>query len=84
MDLQNVRPHLAVNFEHGFEDIYLIEKEVDIDKLKLQYEEVQRVKWASMEEIYQMLDEGTFIPYYKSLIQLFFDMRKQYGMQRIE
>ena len=84
IDLQSVRPQLTVNFDTGFEDIYLIEKEVEINKLKLQYEEVQRVKWASMEEIYQMLDEGTFIPYYKSLIQLFFDMRKQYGMQRIK
>lgn len=84
IDLQSVRPHLTVNFDNGFADIYLIEKEVDINKLKLQYEEVQRVKWAFTDEIYQMLDEGSFIPYYKSLIQLFFDMRKQYGMQRIK
>ncbi len=84
IELQNVRPHLTINFDVGFDDIYLIGKEVDIDKLELQYEEVQRVKWASMDEIYQKLDEGTFIPYYKSLIQLFFDMRKQYGCYPIK
>ena len=44
IDLQNVRPHLTVNFDNGFEDVYLIEKEVNINELKLQYEEVQRVK----------------------------------------
>lgn len=84
VDLQNVRPHLTINFDAGFDDIYLLEKEVKIDELKLQYEEVQRVKWASMEEIYQKSDEGTFIPYYKSLIQLLFDMRKKYGCHKIQ
>lgn len=79
IDLQNVRPHLTINFNEGFDDIYLIEKDVDINQLKLQYEEVQKVKWASIDEIYQKLDEGIFIPYYRSLIKLFFDMRKQYG-----
>lgn len=83
VDLHNVRPHLTVNFDVGFDDIYLIEKEVDISELKLQYEEVQRVKWASIDEIYQKLDEGTFIPYYKSLIKLLFDMRNRYGCHSV-
>jgi hypothetical protein len=34
---------------------------------------------ASFDEICRKLDEGTFIPYHKSLIRLLFDMRKQYG-----
>lgn len=79
INFQNIRPNLTVNFDVGFDDIYLIEKEVDINGLKLQYEEVQRVKWASIDEIYQKIDEGIFIPYYKSLIKLFFDMRNKYG-----
>lgn len=82
IDLKNVRPHLTINFDQGFDDVYLIEKEVDTEKLKLQYEEVQRVKWSSIDEIYQKIDEGTFIPYYKSFIQLLFDIRKQYGCQQ--
>lgn len=84
IDLQNVRPHLTVNFDRGFDDIYLIEKELDLRELTLQYEEVQQVKWASFDEICKMLDEGVFIPYYKSLIQLLFDMRKQYGAHHAE
>lgn len=79
INLHNVRPHLTVNFDVGFDDVYLIEEEVDISKLKLQYEEVQQVKWASMNEIFEKIDDKTFIPYYKSLIQMFFDTRKQYG-----
>lgn len=84
INLQNVQPHLTINFDVGFDDVYLIEKEVDINNLVLQYEEVQRVKWATLDEIFQKLDEGTFIPYYRSLIQLFFDMRKQYGCHQFK
>ncbi len=68
-----------MNFNNGFDDIYLIEQDVDINELSLQYEEVQKVKWASKEEIFSMIDSGEFIPYYQSLIQLFFDGRKKYG-----
>ncbi len=79
IDLQDAQPHLTINFNEGFDDVYLIEKEININDLVLQYEEVQGVKWAALEEINKMIDDGVFIPYYKSLIQLFFDMRKQYG-----
>lgn len=79
IDLQNVQPHLTINFDSGFNDVYLIERDIDVDDLALQYEEVQQVKWATLDEILKKLDDGTFIPYYKSLIQLFFDMRNNYG-----
>ena len=79
LDLQQVRPHLTVNFDKGFDDIYLLEQDVDIESLTLQESEVQRVKWATIEEIFEMLDSGEFIPYYKSLIQLLFDMKGKYG-----
>lgn len=79
INLKNVRPHLTINFETGFDDIYLIEKEVNIENLKLQQEEVQSVKWASKEEILSMIKKREFIPYYPSLIHLLFDIRKKYG-----
>lgn len=79
INLQNVQPHLTINFDSGFDDVYLIERDLDVKDLVLQYEEVQQVKWATLDEILQKLDDGTFIPYYKSLIQLFFDMRNNYG-----
>jgi len=82
VNLQNVRPHLTINFDTGFDDIYLFEKEISLEQLHLQYEEVKQVKWASFAEICQKLEEGTFIPYHKSLIQLFFDMKNQYGCHR--
>ena len=79
IDLSEARPHLTVNYEYGFDDYYLIEAEVDIDSLQLQHEEVQRVKWATKDEIFQMLDSGEFIPYYEDLIGLLFETRRKLG-----
>lgn len=80
IDLSNKRPFFTINFEVGFDDYYLIEREIDITNLKLQYEEVQRVKWASKDEIKQLVKEGTFINYF--FTDLLFDMRKQRGAFR--
>ncbi|WP_099204920.1 NUDIX hydrolase [Scatolibacter rhodanostii] len=74
-----IRPHLTLFHTNGFDDIYLLQKEVELDKLTLQVEEVQAVRWASQEEIFTMIDSKEFIPYHKSLIALFFDMKNQYG-----
>jgi isopentenyldiphosphate isomerase len=77
IDLSNERPFFTINFEGGFDDYYLIEREVDISKLSLQYEEVQNVKWASKDEIIQLVKEGKFINYW--FTELLFDMRKRRG-----
>lgn len=79
ISFKNVQPSLTVNFDAGFDDVYLIEKDVDLNSLVLQYEEVKQVKWATLEEIISAIDDSTFIPYYKSLIRLYFEMRHQYG-----
>lgn len=80
VDLQGVRPYLSMTFDHGFDDIYLIEQNVDLSALRLQYEEVQSVRWASMEEILSMIDSGEFIPYYPHLIRLLFTLHgRHYG-----
>ena len=73
------RPIITVNFSRGFTDYYCIEKDVDINTLKLQEDEVQNAKWADRETILNMIDTGEFIPYYKSLIYCLFDMRSSTG-----
>lgn len=79
VDLTDIRPHFTINFERGFDDIYLVEMEVDTGTLTLQYEEVQAVKWASRQEILAMIESGLFLPYYPSLIDLLFASRRRYG-----
>ena len=56
-----------------------VTKDVDISSLKLQYEEVQQVKWADADEIKSMIDEGIFIPYNKSFIDVLFHFKDHVG-----
>lgn len=73
------RPSFTVNFDCGFDDYYIINDDIDIDSLKLQYEEVQNVKWADKDEIYAMIDDKCFIPYHKSLIEMLYEMKDYMG-----
>lgn len=76
INLDNERPIMTIPFSVGYDDMYVIEADLDINSLSLQYEEVQRVKWATKDEIIQMLKDDTFIPYHQSLIELLFELRK--------
>ena len=69
------RPNFNINFDGGFDDFYLIDWDGDISTLKLQYSEVESVKWATREDILSMIKDGTFVPYYPSLINMIFDMK---------
>ena len=79
IDLHNQLPHLSITFERGYDDIYIVNREAEINELAVPNDEVSDAKWATIDEIYEMIDDRTFISYRKSLIQLLFDMRYQYG-----
>lgn len=64
LDLSGARPDFTISFEDGFDDYYLLEREVDLQELHLQEEEVQAVRWASKEEVIQMQEQGIMIPYW--------------------
>jgi hypothetical protein len=49
--------------------------DVDLDTLSLQYEEVEKVAWASREKIHEMIDRKEFITYEKSIIDMIFFFR---------
>ncbi len=79
IDLHNQLPHLSITFERGYDDIYIVNREAEINELAVPNDEVSDAKWATIDEIYEMIDDRTFLNYRKSLIQLLFDMRYQYG-----
>ena len=79
INLENRRPVITIHFEHGFDDIYTVIEDIDINALKLQPEEVQAVKWATENDIIDMINKGIFIPYHKELIKLLFFMRNHRG-----
>jgi isopentenyldiphosphate isomerase len=82
LNLKNSRPSMTINFEHGFDDMYLLEEDLEINSLKVPSEEVQQVKWATKDEIIFMIDREEFIPYHASFINMLFDMRKNLGSHK--
>ena len=75
LDLTGQRPYLTVNFPGGFDDVFLLEGEADAAALRLQQEEVQDARWATLEEIQAMRRRGEFVPYYPSYLPTLFEMR---------
>ena len=66
---------LTVNFEDGFDDYYIIARDISLSQLHLQPEEVMDARWATLEEVCAMIDSGEFIPFMKSFIAFLFEMR---------
>ena len=71
-DFSGAAADVSISFPDGFDDYFLLEMEPDPASLTLQYEEVAEVKWATKEEIFAMIDEGTFIPYHKAFLEFLF------------
>lgn len=79
-DFHGERPYYTINFPAGFDDVYLIERsDIVLSDLHLQQEEVRDAKWATLEEIEEMLDSGEFVPYYRHLVRVWFEMIKRRG-----
>lgn len=75
-DFSNDRPCMTVNYDKGFDDIYILKDyNLDIDDLKLEPSEVQSVTWASLSEIKQLIEEGKFIDYCPGYIESIFFMK---------
>ena len=79
LDLTGVRPSVTVNFSGGFDDYYIVKRELDITRLRLQEEEVADVRWVTREETLAMLEAGEFITYPRSFLEFLFDMQDAFG-----
>ena len=79
IDFSDRRPVITVNFSDGFDDFYTIEKDISLEDLNLQTEEVTDAKWATQKEIEDMIDDGSFIPYHKELLGYLFFAREKRG-----
>jgi len=77
--LHQERPYLTIHYDHGFDDVYILNMDIDPAELKLQKEEVQQVRWASPAEVEQLLESEQFIPYRKEFIRLLFALQSGRG-----
>ena len=79
LNLRNRRPAVTVNFDRGFDDYYIVNRDYDLSHLQLQAEEVSDVRWVTMEEAEAMVERGEFINYPISFLRFLYDMRHTFG-----
>ena len=78
IDLTSVRPHFIMNYERGFDDFYSVNMDVVLEELRIQEDEVSEIMWATKDEIDQLFDKGCFVPYFKPVIDLLWQVKDNY------
>ena len=78
-DFENETLMLTTTFRKGFDDLYIIHLEPNLDALRLQPEEVQAVRWAGKDEVLAMIETGTFIPYSRPFMEYVFFRHDHWG-----
>ena len=63
LDINKTDIFSTIKFASGFDDIWLIRQNVNINDIKLQYAEVADAKWVFVSEIKQLILNGEFIEY---------------------
>ena len=79
VDLTGIRPTVTVNFDKGFDDFYIVNRDIDLSELTLQKEEVSAARWVTIQEAQDMVDRGEFVDYPKSFLSFLYDMRNTFG-----
>ena len=72
VDSTGLRPAVTVAFSDGWDDFYVVHSEASAEELVFQLEEVQAVKWASLEEVLRLRRENQFMPYTRSFLEYLF------------
>ena len=63
------KPDLALINKCAFFDVFVIHGDPQLSQLSVQKSEIQEVKWASQEEIIEMIKDGQFVPYSREMIE---------------
>jgi isopentenyldiphosphate isomerase len=64
---------VSINYGIGFDDTYIIHTNLKLKDFKMEDGEVQQIKWATKEEIMDLLNNNKFINYKKSYIEFIFE-----------
>lgn len=75
MNFDKILPFSTTYFPEGFDDLYVVEKNINLKDVVMQQSEVYDVKWATKKEIKNMIKNGEFIPYHLSLFDYIFEKR---------
>ena len=79
LDLGSLRQSVTVNFDGGFDDFFIIQRDFDLASLVLQREEVAEVRYVTETEAEALRLDGSFIPYPEGFLRFLFAMRDTFG-----
>lgn len=66
---ENVKLFKTIKTEDDFVDIYYLKEDIDINKIKIQEEEVEDVKWSTIDEIQKMIQQENFSESHKDFFE---------------
>ena len=72
IDFTGVRPAVTVAFLDGWDDFYVVHSDAKAEDLVIQLDEVQAVKWATLEEVLRLRENDEFMPYTRSFLEYLF------------
>ena len=64
LDLSQEQVRFTFHWKNGFDDYWMVRRDVELDQLHLQYEEVAAVRWVDRAELQTLIDAGQFVPYF--------------------
>ena len=67
----------TIKTEDDFVDIYYLKEDIDIKQIKIQEEEVEDVKWATIEEIKEIIKKEQFSETHKVFLKYCLEYLKQ-------
>lgn len=68
---------LSFRREKGFVDVWLIRKDISLEEIVLQKEEVSAVKWISLSELTELLEKGEIVKSLSLYFELFKNLLKK-------
>lgn len=73
------RPYLRVFYKNGIDDYYILNLDIDLNKVKINNQEVLDFKWSSKEEILEKMKDKKFVSYNEGFIEFLFSLSKNRG-----
>ena len=55
IELSDIKLFKTYKYENAFKDVYIIEKDIDLSKIEIEEDEVEKVKYLSVEEINKLI-----------------------------
>ena len=78
---QELRSICTVTFNYAFDDYFILKRDVDLRDLHLQAEEVSAVRWATRQQVLDLVRRDAFVSYSENFLAYLFDMARTMEFQ---